>query len=65
MSVASASGREIAILKRWRAVYGIGALGESLGLAMLGGVLGCAGAWALLHTVDITGCRAGCLSISQ
>ena len=49
-------GREIAILKalgyRARLVFGL-LLAESFGLAMLGGALGCAGAWALLHAVDI------------
>ena len=28
-------------------------LAESFGLAMLGGVLGCAAAWGMLHAVDI------------
>jgi hypothetical protein len=28
-------------------------LGESFGLAMAGGLLGCAGAWLLLRTFDI------------
>jgi putative ABC transport system permease protein len=49
-------GREIAILKALgytsRVVFGL-LLAESFGLAMLGGALGCAGAWALLHAVDI------------
>jgi putative ABC transport system permease protein len=49
-------GREIAILKalgyRARLVFGL-LLAESFGLAMLGGALGCAGAWTLLHAVDI------------
>ena len=49
-------GREIALLKALgfgsRAVFGL-LLAESFGLAMLGGALGCAAAWALLHTVDI------------
>ena len=35
-----------------RVVFGL-LLAESFGLAMLGGALGCAGAWALLHAVDI------------
>ena len=48
--------REIAILK----TLGFGGarvfaliLAESFGLAMAGGLLGCAGAWAALHLVDI------------
>jgi len=49
-------GREIAILKalgyRARLVFGL-LLAESFGLAMMGGALGCASAWALLHAVDI------------
>lgn len=49
-------GREIALLKALgfgsRAVFGL-LLAESFGLSMLGGALGCAAAWAMLHTVDI------------
>jgi putative ABC transport system permease protein len=49
-------GREIAILKALgyesRLLFGL-LLSESFGLAMLGCVLGCAGAWTLLKTVDI------------
>ena len=49
-------GREIALLKALgfgsRAVFGL-LLAESFSLAMLGGALGCAAAWAMLHTVDI------------
>ena len=49
-------GREIAILKALGyespLVFGL-LLAESFGLAILGCVLGCAGAWVLLHTVDI------------
>jgi putative ABC transport system permease protein len=49
-------GREIALLKALgfgsRAVFGL-LLAESFGLAMLGGALGCAAAWGLLHAVDI------------
>jgi putative ABC transport system permease protein len=49
-------GREIALLKALgfgsRAVFGL-LLAESFGLAMLGGALGCAAAWAMLHAVDI------------
>lgn len=48
--------REIALLKALgfgsRIVVGL-LLAESFGLAMLGGTLGCAAAWAMLHTVDI------------
>jgi len=48
--------REIAILKALGyespLVFGL-LLAESFGLAILGCVLGCAGAWVLLHTVDI------------
>jgi putative ABC transport system permease protein len=49
-------GREIAILKAlgYEASTVVGLLlAESFGLAMLGGVLGCASAWGLLHAVDI------------
>lgn len=49
-------GREIAILKALgyeaRLLFGL-LLAESFGLAMLGCVLGCAAAWALLETVDM------------
>lgn len=49
-------GREMAILKALgyeaRLLFGL-LFAESLGLAMLGCVLGFAGAWALLETVDI------------
>jgi putative ABC transport system permease protein len=49
-------GREIALLKalgfKSPAVFGL-LLGESFGLAMLGGALGCAAAWGMLHAVDI------------
>jgi putative ABC transport system permease protein len=49
-------GREIAILKalgfKSPAVFGL-LLGESFGLALLGGALGCAAAWGALRTVDI------------
>ncbi|HKQ38165.1 MAG TPA: FtsX-like permease family protein [Verrucomicrobiae bacterium] len=49
-------GREIAILKavgyESPLLFGL-LLGESFGLAILGGVIGCAGAWLLLQTVDI------------
>ena len=48
--------KEIAILKALGfgtgRVFGL-ILAESFGLAMSGGVLGCAGAWAALHAVDI------------
>jgi putative ABC transport system permease protein len=49
-------GREIAILKALgyeaRLLFGL-LFAESFGLAMLGCIIGCAGAWALLETVDI------------
>ena len=49
-------GREIAILKALgyesRLLFGL-LLSESFGLAILGWLLGCAGAWALLETVDM------------
>ena len=49
-------GREIALLKALgfgsRAIFGL-LLAESFSLAMLGGALGCAAAWAMLHAVDI------------
>jgi len=49
-------GREIALLKALGfgspAVFGL-LLAESFSLAMLGGALGCAAAWAMLHAVDI------------
>lgn len=48
--------REVAILKaigyESRLLFGL-LISESLGLALLGWALGCAGAWALLKTVDI------------
>ena len=48
--------REIAILKTvgfgGAQVFGL-ILAESFGLAMAGGLLGCAGAWAALHSVDL------------
>jgi putative ABC transport system permease protein len=48
--------RELALLKALgfgaRSVFGL-LLAESFGLAMLGGALGCAAAWGMLHVVDI------------
>jgi len=60
--------REIAILK----ALGFGArrifcliLAESFGLAMIGGLAGCLGAWVLVHAVDIYKLSAVCSSTSR